>query len=59
VAELSGGNQQKVVVGRALVSQPSLLVVRRGAVVREFTSAPWDRQVLIATAEGFLEESAA
>ena len=103
MAELSGGNQQKVVVGRALVSQPSLLVVnsptvgvdvaskeallgvidearrdgaavllvsddldelrictrvlvvRRGAVVREFTSPPWDRQVLIATAEGFEE----
>jgi simple sugar transport system ATP-binding protein len=27
VAELSGGNQQKVVVGRALASKPSLLVV--------------------------------
>ena len=27
VAELSGGNQQKVVVGRALASQPGLLVV--------------------------------
>jgi simple sugar transport system ATP-binding protein len=27
VAELSGGNQQKVVVGRSLASQPSLLVV--------------------------------
>jgi simple sugar transport system ATP-binding protein len=27
VAELSGGNQQKVVVGRALASEPSLLVV--------------------------------
>jgi hypothetical protein len=32
-----------------------VLVVRRGAVVREFTSPPWDRQVLIATAEGFEE----
>jgi simple sugar transport system ATP-binding protein len=101
VAELSGGNQQKVVVGRALVSRPSLLVVdsptvgvdvaskeallavidearrdgtavllvsddldelrictrvlvvRRGAVVREFTMPPWDRQALIAAAEGF------
>jgi simple sugar transport system ATP-binding protein len=107
VAELSGGNQQKVVVGRALVSQPSLLVVisptvgvdvaskeallgvidearrdgtavllvsddldelrictrvlvvRRGTVVREFTTPPWDRQKLIETAEGFVEESAA
>src|SRR5207248_6041245 len=27
VAELSGGNQQKVVVGRALASRPTLLVV--------------------------------
>jgi simple sugar transport system ATP-binding protein len=27
VSELSGGNQQKVVVGRSLASQPSLLVV--------------------------------
>jgi simple sugar transport system ATP-binding protein len=101
VAELSGGNQQKVVVGRALVSKPSLLVVnsptvgvdvaskeallgvidqarregtavllvsddldelrictrvlvvRRGEVVREFTMPPWDRQTLIAAAEGF------
>jgi simple sugar transport system ATP-binding protein len=101
VAELSGGNQQKVVVGRALVSRPSLLVVnsptvgvdiaskeallgvldearregaavllvsddldelrictrvlalRRGAVVREFAAPPWDRQQLIAAAEGF------
>jgi simple sugar transport system ATP-binding protein len=103
VAELSGGNQQKVVVGRALVSKPTLLVViaptvgvdiaskeallgvidearragtgvllvsddldelrictrvlvvRRGAIVREFTASPWDRQALIAAAEGFEE----
>ena len=101
VAELSGGNQQKVVVGRSLVSAPSLLVViaptvgvdvaskeallgvidearrsgtavllvsddldelrictrvlviRRGEVVREFTTPPWDRQELIESAEGF------
>jgi simple sugar transport system ATP-binding protein len=101
VAELSGGNQQKVVVGRALASHPSLLVVvsptvgvdvaskeallavvdearrdgaavllvsddldelrictrvlvvRRGRIVREFRRPPWDRQTLIATAEGF------
>jgi simple sugar transport system ATP-binding protein len=101
VAELSGGNQQKVVVGRALASRPILLVVisptvgvdvaskeallgvvddarregtavllvsddldelrictrvlvvRRGSVVREFASPPWDRQALIAAAEGF------
>jgi simple sugar transport system ATP-binding protein len=100
VAELSGGNQQKVVVGRAFASAPSLLVVvsptvgvdvaskeallgvidearrdgtavllvsddldelrlctrllvvRRGAVVREFRP-PWERQTLIAVAEGF------
>ena len=100
VAELSGGNQQKVVVGRALASHPSLLVVvsptvgvdvaskealleiidgaradgmavllvsddldelrictrvlviRRGKIVREFREAPWDRQRLIAAAEG-------
>jgi simple sugar transport system ATP-binding protein len=101
VAELSGGNQQKVVVGRALVSRPTLLVVisptvgvdvaskeallgvvdearldgtavllvsddldelrictrvlvvRRGSIVRELASPPWDRQTLIAAAEGF------
>jgi simple sugar transport system ATP-binding protein len=101
VAELSGGNQQKVVVGRALASRPSLfvvvsptvgvdvaskeallgvidearrdgaavllvsddldelrictrvLVVRRGEIVREFEAPPWDRQTLIAAAEGF------
>jgi simple sugar transport system ATP-binding protein len=101
VAELSGGNQQKVVVGRALADRPSLLVVvgptvgvdvaskeallgvieearvdgmavllvsddldelrictrvlvvRRGGIVREFRAPPWDRQKLIAAAEGF------
>jgi simple sugar transport system ATP-binding protein len=101
VSELSGGNQQKVVVGRALAARPSLLVVisptvgvdvaskeallgvldearangtamllvsddleelrvctrvlviRRGTVVREFGRPPWDRQTLIAAAEGF------
>jgi simple sugar transport system ATP-binding protein len=101
VAELSGGNQQKVVVGRALASRPSLLVVvsptvgvdvaskeallgvidearldgtavllvsddldelrictrvlvvRRGGIVRELSTPPWDRQTLIAAAEGF------
>jgi simple sugar transport system ATP-binding protein len=105
VAELSGGNQQKVVVGRALASRPTLLVVigptvgvdvaskeallgviesarsegtavllvsddldelrictrvlvlRRGQIVREFRQAPWDRQKLIAAAEG-LEKAA-
>ncbi len=100
VAELSGGNQQKVVVGRALASEPALLVVvsptvgvdvaskeallgvvdaareqgtavllvsddldelrictrvlvvRRGAVVKELGEPPWDRHELIAAAEG-------
>ena len=103
VVELSGGNQQKVVVGRAFASQPSLLVVisptvgvdvaskeallgvidearrggtavllvsddldelrictrvlvvRRGTVVRELDTPPWDRRTLIAAAEGFGE----
>ena len=100
VAELSGGNQQKVVVGRALATLPSLLVVvsptvgvdvaskealldvidgaradgaavllvsddldelrictrvlvvRRGAIVRELGTPPWDRLELISAAEG-------
>jgi simple sugar transport system ATP-binding protein len=30
-----------------------VLVVRRGAVVRELATPPWDRQALIAAAEGF------
>ncbi len=100
LSELSGGNQQKVVVGRALVAKPSVLVVlsptvgvdvaskeallgvvdrarvdgaavllvsddldelrictrvlvvRRGAVVRELLEPPWDRLELISAAEG-------
>jgi simple sugar transport system ATP-binding protein len=100
LSELSGGNQQKVVVGRALVGEPAVLVVlsptvgvdvaskeallgvvdraredgaavllvsddldelrictrvlvvRRGAVVRELLNPPWDRLELISAAEG-------
>jgi simple sugar transport system ATP-binding protein len=30
-----------------------VLVVRRGRISREFRTPPWDRQTLIAAAEGF------
>ena len=30
-----------------------VLVVRRGGIVRELSTPPWDRQTLIAAAEGF------
>jgi ABC-type sugar transport system ATPase subunit len=32
-----------------------VLVVRRGSIVRELRTPPWDRQTLIAAAEGFVE----
>jgi simple sugar transport system ATP-binding protein len=60
VAELSGGNQQKVVVGRALVTEPRVLVVisptagvdvaSKEALFRTLTSLP-DLAVLIVSDE--------
>jgi len=48
VAELSGGNQQKVVVGRALAGEPSLLVVVSPTVGVDVAS----KEALLAVIEG-------
>jgi simple sugar transport system ATP-binding protein len=55
VAELSGGNQQKVVVGRALAAQPSLLVVVSPTVGVDVAS----KEALLGVIDGAREDGAA
>jgi simple sugar transport system ATP-binding protein len=55
VAELSGGNQQKVVVGRALAAQPSLLVVVSPTVGIDVAS----KEALLGVIDNAREEGAA
>ena len=55
VAELSGGNQQKVVVGRALAAQPSLLVVVSPTVGVDVAS----KEALLAVIDGARAEGMA
>jgi ABC-type sugar transport system, ATPase component len=55
VAELSGGNQQKVVVGRALAAQPSLLVVVSPTVGVDVAS----KEALLSVIDTAREEGAA
>jgi len=55
VAELSGGNQQKVVVGRALAAQPSLLVVVSPTVGVDVAS----KEALLGVIDAAREEGAA
>jgi simple sugar transport system ATP-binding protein len=55
VGELSGGNQQKVVVGRALAAQPSLLVVVSPTVGVDVAS----KEALLGVLDAAREEGAA
>src|SRR5579862_810827 len=55
LAELSGGNQQKVVVGRALAAQPSVLVVVSPTVGVDVAS----KEALLGVVDGAREDGAA
>jgi simple sugar transport system ATP-binding protein len=55
VAELSGGNQQKVVVGRALAAQPTLLVVVGPTVGVDVAS----KEALLGVIDGARDDGAA
>jgi simple sugar transport system ATP-binding protein len=55
LSELSGGNQQKVVVGRALAAQPSLLVVVSPTVGVDVAS----KEALLGVVDGAREEGTA
>jgi simple sugar transport system ATP-binding protein len=55
VAELSGGNQQKVVVGRALAAHPSLLVVVSPTVGVDVAS----KEALLGVIDGARDDGAA